>query len=128
MNAITIMKGLCIVGLVLCVAMMFWKQTQLVKTSEGKEQIAHGLKPKNFISTALIGLIANFFDTLGIGSFAPSSSAFKFKCKYKACAANGISMNRSLSQTSLENIRLFAIFISSPWTYIPGATIQLTHE
>ena len=78
MNAITIMKGLCIVGLVLCVAMMFWKQTQLVKTSEGKEQIAHGLKPKNFISTALIGLIANFFDTLGIGSFAPSSSAFKF--------------------------------------------------
>ena len=78
MNAISIMKGLSIVGVVLCVAMMAWKHKQMAGTQEGKEQIAHGLKPKNFISTALVGLIANFFDTLGIGSFAPSSSAFKF--------------------------------------------------
>ena len=77
MNAISIMKGLSIVGVVLCVAMMAWKHKQMAGTQEGKEQIAHGLKPKNFISTALVGLIANFFDTLGIGSFAPSSSAFK---------------------------------------------------
>ena len=34
--------------------------------------------PVKMIPVVLIGLIANFFDTLGIGSFATSTTAFKF--------------------------------------------------
>ena len=78
MNALLILKALTVIGIVLCVVMMIWKQMQLSKTEEGKANIAWGLKPKNFIATAIVGFVANFFDTLGIGSFAPSSSAFKF--------------------------------------------------
>ena len=77
MNALTIMKALCVIGIVLCVGMMIWKQGQLAKTPEGKANIEWGKQPKNLIATILVGFFANFFDTLGIGSFAPSSSAFK---------------------------------------------------
>ncbi|MDR1801076.1 MAG: sulfite exporter TauE/SafE family protein [Lachnospiraceae bacterium] len=35
-------------------------------------------KNVKWISTVLIGVLANFFDTLGIGSFATSTTAFKF--------------------------------------------------
>lgn len=116
MNAITIMKGLCIVGLVLCVVMMFWKQGQLVKTAEGKEQIAHGLKPKNFISTALVGLIANFFDTLGIGSFAPSSSAFKFTKSVDDLLVPGTLNVGDTVPVCLEAILFFEAFNIDPLT------------
>ena len=77
MNAILIMKGLSVVGIILCVVLMIWKQGQLAKTPEGKANIVWGKQPKNLIATAIVGVVANFFDTLGIGSFAPSSSAFK---------------------------------------------------
>ncbi len=77
MNAILIMKGLSVVGIILCVVLMIWKQGQLAKTPEGKANIEWGKQPKNLIATAIVGVVANFFDTLGIGSFAPSSSAFK---------------------------------------------------
>lgn len=36
------------------------------------------LEPGNFFVFGLIGLVVNFFDTLGIGSFAPSTAIFKF--------------------------------------------------
>ena len=77
MNAIFILKALSVLGIVVCVVMMIWKQNQLSKTPEGKANIAWGLQPKNLIATSIVGFVANFFDTLGIGSFAPSSSAFK---------------------------------------------------
>ena len=77
MNAILIMKGLSVIGIILCVVLMIWKQGQLAKTPEGKANIEWGKQPKNLIATAIVGVVANFFDTLGIGSFAPSSSAFK---------------------------------------------------
>ncbi|MBR1844780.1 MAG: permease [Lachnospiraceae bacterium] len=77
MNAILIMKGLSVIGIILCVVLMIWKQGQLAKTPEGQANIKWGLQPKNLIATAIVGVVANFFDTLGIGSFAPSSSAFK---------------------------------------------------
>ncbi len=77
MNALLILKALCVVGIILCVVMMIWKQGQLSKTEEGKKNIEWGLKPKNLIATTIVGVVANFFDTLGIGSFAPSSTAFK---------------------------------------------------
>ena len=34
--------------------------------------------PVKMVPVLLIGLLANFFDTLGIGSFATSTTAFKF--------------------------------------------------
>ena len=77
MNAILIMQALCIIGICLCVAMMVWKQYHLMKTQEGKENVERGMQGKNYLSTSIVGFVANFFDTLGIGSFAPSSSAFK---------------------------------------------------
>lgn len=83
--AMYIMKGLCIIGIILNVVLMLRKNKQLRANPEkdpgtgmsGEELWARGKEPKNFISTAIIGFLANFFDTLGIGSFAPSSAGFK---------------------------------------------------
>ncbi len=80
-----ILKGLSIIGIVLCAILMAKKTVELKKSTEvdanlgmtGAELIAFGLKPKNFIATSIIGFVANFLDTLGIGSFAPSSASFK---------------------------------------------------
>ena len=35
-------------------------------------------KEVKYVPTIIIGVLANFFDTLGIGSYAPTSAAFKF--------------------------------------------------
>lgn len=78
-----IMKGLCVIGIVLNVVLMYRKNKQLRANTEkdpvigltGEEQWEFG--KKHAIITAIIGFVANFLDTLGIGSFAPSSAAFK---------------------------------------------------
>ena len=114
--AITIMKGLCVLGLALCVVMMAWKHKQMASTAEGKEQIAHGLKPKNFISTALVGLVANFFDTLGIGSFAPSSSAFKFTNSVDDLLVPGTLNVGDTVPVCIEAILFFEAFNIDPLT------------
>lgn len=77
MNLVTVLKVLAGIGIVLNLVMMFIKGKQLAATPEGKANIKEGLKPKNLIATCIVGFVANFFDTLGIGSFAPSASAFK---------------------------------------------------
>lgn len=46
----------------------------------GKDYVAHkdNLEPEvNWITSGIIGLLANFFDTLGIGSFAPLTAALR---------------------------------------------------
>lgn len=81
--AMYIMKGLCVIGIVLNVVLMYRKNKQLRTNTEkdpvigltGEEQWEFG--KKHAIITAIIGFVANFLDTLGIGSFAPSSAAFK---------------------------------------------------
>ena len=81
--AMYIMKGLCVIGVVLNVVLMYRKNKQLRANTEkdpvigltGEEQWEFG--KKHAIITAIIGFVANFLDTLGIGSFAPSSAAFK---------------------------------------------------
>lgn len=81
--AMYIMKGLCVIGIILNVVLMIKKNKELRANPEkdpgtgmtGEELWARG--KKYFIATALTGLVANFLDTLGIGSFAPSSAAFK---------------------------------------------------
>ncbi len=78
-----ILKGLSLAGIVLTAILMALKTKQMAANPEkdpvtgltGKELIDFG--KKHAIVTAIIGFIANFLDTLGIGSFAPTSAAFK---------------------------------------------------
>ncbi len=80
-----ILKGVSLLGLVLCVVLMIRKQRQMASSTEPDsvtgltfaETWKKGMEKKNLISTIIIGVVANFFDTLGIGSFAPSTTAFK---------------------------------------------------
>lgn len=81
--AMYIMKGLCVIGIILNVVLMIRKNKQLRANPEkdpntgmtGEELWQEG--KKHIIPTAIIGFVANFLDTLGIGSFAPSSAGFK---------------------------------------------------
>lgn len=84
--AMIVMKGLALVGLLLNLVLLWIKTKKLKATTEkdevfgltGQEIWDQQKQPRRAIPNAIIGLVANFFDTLGIGSFAPSSSAFKF--------------------------------------------------
>ena len=81
--AMWILKGLSLAGIVLCAILMAVKSIQIKKSTEkdevlgmtGEELWAFG--KKKAIYTFIVGFVANFLDTLGIGSFAPSSAAFK---------------------------------------------------
>ena len=78
-----VLKGLSILGIVLCVFLMAKKTKEMAASDEkdpvtgmtGKELIAFGKKKAPY--TFVVGFIANFLDTLGIGSYAPTSAAFK---------------------------------------------------
>lgn len=81
--AMYIMKGLCVIGIILNIFLMWRKNKELRANPEkdpvigltGEEQWQE--QKKHVIPTAITGFVANFLDTLGIGSFAPSSAAFK---------------------------------------------------
>lgn len=81
--AMYIMKGLCVIGIILNVVLMLRKNKELRANPEkdpviglnGEEQWQE--QKKHAVATAITGFVANFLDTLGIGSFAPSSAAFK---------------------------------------------------
>jgi uncharacterized membrane protein YfcA len=45
------------------------------------ERARGGLSTKPRISDALVGFVTNFFDTLGIGSFAPTTAYFKLRAR-----------------------------------------------
>ena len=78
-----VLKGLSILGIIVCAFLMFKKTKEMAASSEvdpvtgmtGKELIAFG--KKKAIYTIIVGFVANFLDTLGIGSYAPTSAAFK---------------------------------------------------
>lgn len=71
------------IGIILNVFLMWRKDKELRANPEkdpvigltGEEQWQE--QKKHMIPTAITGFVANFLDTLGIGSFAPSSAAFK---------------------------------------------------
>ncbi len=81
--AMWILKGLSLAGIVLTLILLILKTKEIKNSTEkdavtgmsGEELWAFG--KKHWIVTAIIGFVANFLDTLGIGSFAPSSAAFK---------------------------------------------------
>ena len=78
-----IMKGLSVVGIILNIVLMLKKNKEM-RANPAKNEVI-GLTGEEMqqqqkghrIATAIVGFLANFFDTLGIGSFAPSSAAFK---------------------------------------------------
>ena len=78
-----VLKGLALAGIVLTVILLLKKTKELKSSTEkdpitgmtGQELWAFGMK--HVVVTSIIGFVANFLDTLGIGSFAPSSAAFK---------------------------------------------------
>ena len=79
------LKAISLAGIIFIVVLMLRKQKQMAANTEPdpvtgltfQETWARGMEKKNLISTIIIGIVANFFDTLGIGSFAPSTTAFK---------------------------------------------------
>lgn len=77
------MKGLCVIGIILNVILMLKKNKEMRANPEkdpvlgmNGEELWQEQK-KHIIPTSVTGFVANFLDTLGIGSFAPSSAAFK---------------------------------------------------
>ncbi len=77
MDYIVIMKGLCVVGLILNIALVASKVKKNRATEEGEAQWQ--AQKKFFAWNAMVGFVANFFDTLGIGSYAPSSAMLKLR-------------------------------------------------
>lgn len=74
--AMMVMKALAVVGMVLNVVLVVAQCKKNLATEEGKAAWAEG--KKHLVYNAIVGVLANFFDTLGIGSYAPTSAAFKF--------------------------------------------------
>jgi uncharacterized membrane protein YfcA len=78
-----VLKGLSLLGVIVCAFLMFKKTKEMAASDvvdpvtgmSGKELIAFG--KKKAIYTSIVGFVANFLDTLGIGSYAPTSAAFK---------------------------------------------------
>lgn len=81
--AMWILKGLSLAGIVLTVILLILKTKEIKNSTEkdavtgmtGEELWQFGMK--HVVVTSIIGFVANFLDTLGIGSFAPTSAAFK---------------------------------------------------
>lgn len=71
-----IMKALCVVGIILNMVLVFSQVKKNLQTEEGQAAWAYG--KKHVVYNSIVGFVANFFDTLGIGSYAPTSAAFKF--------------------------------------------------
>lgn len=77
MEASKILKFICIAGFILDFVLVFLSMRKKLATAEGKETFA---KQKKFIIwNSIVGFVANFFDTLGIGSFATSSAMYKIR-------------------------------------------------
>ena len=78
-----VLKGLSILGIIVCAVLMAKKTKEMAASDvkdpvtgmSGKELIAFG--KKKAVYTAIVGFVANFLDTLGIGSYAPTSAAVK---------------------------------------------------
>ena len=70
------LKAISLFGVIFIVVLMLRKQKQMAANTEKdpvtgltfNETWAKGMEKKNLISTIIIGIVANFFDTLGIGS------------------------------------------------------------
>lgn len=74
--AMYVLKGLAAFGMLLNVVLVVAQCKKNLATEEGKANWEAG--KKHLVFNAIVGVVCNFLDTLGIGSYAPTSSAFKF--------------------------------------------------
>ena len=77
-----ILIGIALLGLVYNVILMWRKMKEIRAMPETEfgcsaEELWQSQKKHFWYNFILAGIIANFFDTLGIGSFAPTSTYFK---------------------------------------------------
>lgn len=77
MNTITLMKALCIVGIVFTAILLVRSIPKIRSTEEG--QARWEKEKKHFAFNSVVAFIANFLDVLGIGSYATSTGAYKIK-------------------------------------------------
>lgn len=75
------LKSLCVIGAALCIVLFAVKVKGNLATEEGKAEWAE--QKKHTAWNIMVGVVANFFDTLGIGSYATSSALFKIKGSIK---------------------------------------------
>ena len=67
----------CALALLTGGLLVSWTRTALEATRAGREGVGWQGWPRAF--ELAVGFVTNFFDTLGIGSFAPTTSLFKLK-------------------------------------------------
>lgn len=77
MNSLLILKGLCIVGMLLTAFLMAGAFKRQLATEDGTAKIQE--EKKHGAYNAFVGMVSYFFDTLGIGSYAIASSAYKIR-------------------------------------------------
>lgn len=77
MSAEIILKALCVVGFIFAGVLVYRQIKKNRATPEGEAEWQKEMKHWKW--NAGVGVLANFGDTLGIGSFAGSSAAFKLK-------------------------------------------------
>lgn len=77
MNSLLILKGLCIVGMLLTAFLMAGAFKRQLATEDGAAKIQE--EKKHGAYNAVVGMVSYFFDTLGIGSYAIASSAYKIR-------------------------------------------------
>lgn len=85
--SIWILRGVSIIGLILNVVLMLRKNKEIRSQATTEfgisgEELYQQQKKNAVVNFIGPGVIANFFDTLGIGSFAPTSTMFKV---FKSC-------------------------------------------
>lgn len=73
---ITVLKVLAALGLLLNLVLVFTKIRKNLADEDGREKWNES--KKYAIYNTLVGIVANFLDVFGIGSFATTSAAFKF--------------------------------------------------
>ena len=71
----TILQILAYLGMILAVVLTVRQTRRNLQTEEGRA--LWNEQKKHTVYNCIVGFVANFFDTLGIGSYAPTSSAFK---------------------------------------------------
>lgn len=82
-----------------------------------REHARHGRRMPS-VGDAAIGFIANFFDTLGIGSFAPTTAIFKFQRRIPDEQIPGTLNVGHALPTLAEALIFIAAITVDPWTLV----------
>lgn len=77
MNAIIVMKALCIIGIIFTAILLMRSVPKIRATEEG--QARWEKEKKHTVYNSIVAFVANFLDVLGIGSYATSTGAYKIK-------------------------------------------------